>query len=282
MKSEAEVFKMIMDFIERDDNISAAVLNGSRANPNAPRDFMQDYDIAFYVDSLEEAQKYKTDPSWIHDFGDLVMFQQNEYITDAFIFLLQYFDCLRLDLSFHDIRNFGANLAADSLSLIIYDRDKAAGQLPNSNESSYYVQKPTEEKWDETLNELWWLQTYIAKELWRDEMPLVKQLYDNILMNHLRDLVSWHIAAYRDWMVNVGHGGKWFRHLLPQELYEEYLSFYSSADKGEQWEKLLRLGGFIRKIAQPLSAKLGYRYSTNYDENVSKYIRKVYGLKPEY
>lgn len=281
MKSESEVFHMITNFIQRDANISAAVLNGSRANPNAPQDLMQDFDIAFYVSSLEEAQKYKADRSWINDFGDLVMLQQNEYMGNAFIFLIQYFYGLRLDLSFHDAKNLVSNLAEDSLSIVIYDRDNVAGDVPSSNEFSYYVQRPTREKWDETLNELWWLQIYIAKELWRGEMPLVKELYDNILMACLRDLLSWHIAADNDWQVNVGHGGKWLGRLLPQALYEEFLYFYSSADEAEQWEKLLRIGEFIRGIAQPLSIRLGYEYPLRYDNNVSEYIRKIHGLSPK-
>lgn len=278
---EKDVFEKVINFIKLDGNIKTAILNGSRANPNAPRDFMQDYDIALYVDSLEESQKYKENQNWVSLFGDLVILQQNNFEDNAFIFLLQYADSLRIDLSFHDIKSLKKHIEEDSLSIVLYDKDKITGEIPKPDESTYYVQKPTEQKWEKTLNELWWLQVYISKELWRDEIPLAKELYDIWLISCLRELISWHIAIEKNWTVNVGHGGKWFKRLLPQELYEEYIYFYSSADIEEQWQKLLNIGNFIRKIAQPLSVKLGYKYPLTYDANVSSYIRRIVNLKQD-
>ena len=69
------------------------------------------------------------------------------------------------------------------------------------------------------------------RSLWRDEIPLAKELYDIWLFNSLRDLVSWYIAIDKNWSVNIEHGGKWFKRLLPQEIYVEYIYFYSNANK---------------------------------------------------
>jgi len=71
MVIEREVFERVIGFINLDGNIKAAILNGSRANPNASRDFMQDYDIALYVADLAEAQKYKKDRSLGRSHRDL-------------------------------------------------------------------------------------------------------------------------------------------------------------------------------------------------------------------
>lgn len=278
MKNETEIIESIISFIKPDKNIKSAVLNGSRANPNAPKDFMQDYDIALFVDCLDEAQKYKNDQSWIYTFGNVVIVQQNDFDDNTFIFLVQYSDSVRLDLSFHDVKSIYKDIEDDSLSVVIYDRDNIIKHISEPNENTYFVQKPTKNEWNETLNDLWWLQVYIAKELWRNEIPLAKELYDVDLLDYLRDLISWHIAIDMNWEVNVGHGGKWFKRLLPQEIYDNYIYFYSSANRDEQWEKLLNIGAFIRKIALPLSEKLGYEYPAVYDANVSNYIRRLYEL----
>lgn len=280
MRTQEDVIKSIIKFIILDENIKYAILNGSRANPNAPQDFMQDYDIAFYVDNLEEAKNYKNNQSWIVKFGKVVIVQQNDFDNNAFIIMIQYFDGLRLDLSFHDIKSIDKNLQEDSLSVVIFDRYNTTMNVPKSSERSYITQKPTECKWNKSLNDIWWLQAYIAKELWRDEIPLAKELYDVWMFNYLRDLLSWHISIDRNWTVNVGHGGKWFKRLLSPEIYEQYIYFYSNANKDEQWKKLLDIGEFIRKIAVPLSDKLGYKYPYDYDENVSNYIRMIYKLPP--
>ena len=281
MKSEEEILKKIIDFIEPDKNIKVAVLNGSRTNSKARRDFMRDYDVALYVQNIKEALKYKKLRNWVNTFGDLAILQQNDFENNAFIFLLQYSNSLRIDLSFYDIKYLEKNLKNDSLSILLYDREELAGNIPEPKENSYFVERPSKQVWNETLNELWWLQCCIAKELWRDEIPLAKKLYDVHMMDCLRDLVSWYIAVDKEWSVNVGYGGKWFKNFLSSEIYKEYLYFYSGANKDEQWEKLLNIGKFIRKIAQPLSHKLRYDYPKTDDINVSKYIRKIHRLKPD-
>lgn len=241
---------------------------------------MQDYDIAFYADVLDKAKNYKNNQEWILQFGNVVIVQQNDFDDNSFIIMIQYFNGLRLDLSFYDTKSINKNMNEDSLSVVIYDRYDIIENVPKSNESSYFTQKPTECKWDENLNDLWWLQAYIAKELWRDEIPLAKELYDVWIFNHLRDLLSWHISVDLNWSINIGHGGKWFKRLLSPEIYARYIYFYSNADKDEQWEKLLNIGEFIRQIAVPLSDKLGYKYPYVYDKNVSNYIRVIHKLPP--
>ena len=49
MRSEQEMLQLILDYTSRDDNIRVVLLNGSRANPNAPRDPFQDFDILCLV-----------------------------------------------------------------------------------------------------------------------------------------------------------------------------------------------------------------------------------------
>ncbi len=43
------MFDLILDTARADERIRAVILNGSRANPNAPRDPFQDFDIVYLV-----------------------------------------------------------------------------------------------------------------------------------------------------------------------------------------------------------------------------------------
>ncbi len=278
MRNEKQVLAEILQFVKEDCNMETAVLNGSRVNPNAPGDFMQDYDVRVYVKDLSAAYQYKTDRSWIRRFGDLVMLQQNNFEEGSFIFLLQYKDSVRIDLSFQDIRELEKELSEDSLSWVILYKNDNVKVLSEPNDSTYFVKHPGETKWNETLNELWWLQGYIAKELWRHEIPFAKKLYDVYFMDCLRQLLIWYVSIDKDWKINVGKCGKWLGRFLPENLYEEYISFYSGADYEEQWDKLLRVGSFIRKTGQNLAMKLGYQYPLSDDMNVSEYIRKIHLL----
>ena len=54
MRSEQEMFDLILNTAKEDERIRAVMMNGSRANPNAPRDCFQDYDIVYFVTRSEE------------------------------------------------------------------------------------------------------------------------------------------------------------------------------------------------------------------------------------
>ncbi|MFE5323619.1 aminoglycoside 6-adenylyltransferase [Paenibacillus sp. NPDC056579] len=274
MRSEQQVLDQMLEMAERDDNIRAVVLNGSRVNPNAPKDFMRDYDVVFYMARLKEAS-YNTDRSWIDSLGERVVVQF-EYLEDgSYIYMMQFKDSVRIDLIFQDTAALVREVTNDSLSRVLLDKDNLNLELPEPNDSSYVVKRPTEDKWNLYVVELWWLQVYIAKELWRDEMPRVRQLYDYYFMESLTFLLEWHVGAANDWTVNVGSTGKWFKRFLEPEHYEELLSLYCGADPEEQWEKLFQAGRFIRKIGIPLAEKLGYSYPMEEDRNVTAYIEKV-------
>lgn len=45
MRSEKEMFELILGVAERDDRIRAVFMNGSRADANSRKDIFQDYDI---------------------------------------------------------------------------------------------------------------------------------------------------------------------------------------------------------------------------------------------
>lgn len=49
MRTEEQMMKLILDTAKEDERILAVYMNGSRTNPNAPKDIFQDYDIIYVV-----------------------------------------------------------------------------------------------------------------------------------------------------------------------------------------------------------------------------------------
>ena len=66
MRTEREMTALILGVAERDSRVRAVFTNGSRANPNAPRDIFQDYDIVYVV---EETASFRAQPGWVDVFG---------------------------------------------------------------------------------------------------------------------------------------------------------------------------------------------------------------------
>lgn len=52
-RTEKEMFDIIINTPRSDDRVLAAYLKGSRANPNAPRDIYQDFDIMWMKERIK-------------------------------------------------------------------------------------------------------------------------------------------------------------------------------------------------------------------------------------
>lgn len=277
MRKENEVMKQILDFAYSEDRVRAVMLNGSRLNSNAPKDIMQDYDVVFFITNIEDTS-YKTNPQWINRFGELVIMQQNDFEDGSYIFLMQFKDGVRIDLSFRDIKNIEEAVREDTLSKIILDKDNLGLVLTSPNDSLYHVKKPTEKEFDKTLNEAWWIQTYVAKGIWRDELPLAKYMFDVILIDCIGRLLSWHIGEEHNWKVNVGKCNKWFKLFLSEKMYKDFISLYPTTNYEDMWKSLFDAGRFIGETGRGLAGKLGYNYPIQDEINVIEYIKKIKAL----
>jgi aminoglycoside 6-adenylyltransferase len=277
MRSDEQVLKQILDFAQNDSNIRAVVMNGSRVNPNVRHDIFCDYDIICFVQDLE---MYVRDQSWIPYFGDLVIMQFNrhdEQPENQYVYLMQFADGVRIDLSFARMNLIEPSLA-DSLTVVLLDKDQSIPAIPNPNESSYITKKPNQAEYDLIVNEFWWVSTYVAKALWRNEPITAKYLFEVIVRDCLNRMVAWYIAMQHDWRINVGKMGKNFGILLPTELWHELLLTYPGIEEDALWQALFRAGNLMRKLGIPVAENLDYTYHFQEDERVTAYLYKVMNL----
>jgi aminoglycoside 6-adenylyltransferase len=274
MRKEYEVMKEILDFAQEEHKVRVVMLNGSRLNFNAPKDIMQDYDVVFFVQNIKDTS-YKTNREWINRFGELVILQQNDLEDEAYIFLMQFKDGVRIDLSFRDISIIEEAVKWDTLSKIILDKDDLKLELPDADDSAHYVRMPDNKEFDSVLNECWWIQTYVAKGIWRNELPLAKYMFDVILIENVKKLLSWHIGIQHDWNINVGKCGKWFKRLLPEEIYNGFVEVYPTSDYENMWQSLFKAGRFIRAIGTEVADELKYSYPMREDINVTEFLKRI-------
>lgn len=73
MRSEQEMMNLKLNIATDDKHIRAVYMNGSRTNPNVPKDMFQDYDIVYVVTEMESFIKAV---GWINMFGHLLMIQE--------------------------------------------------------------------------------------------------------------------------------------------------------------------------------------------------------------
>ena len=69
MRTEKEMYDLIISIAQSDERIRAVYLNGSRTNPNVPKDIFQDYDVVYVV---TETKPFIADKDWINQFGEIL------------------------------------------------------------------------------------------------------------------------------------------------------------------------------------------------------------------
>ena len=122
MRSEQEMLALILRVAREDDRIRAVYMNGSRANPNAPRDRFQDFDIVYLV---TETGSFLAASSWIDVFGERLILQcpdemdrmlgkQTDF-TQKYTYLMQFSDGNRIDLRIATWAFVREDYPADSL-----------------------------------------------------------------------------------------------------------------------------------------------------------------------
>ncbi len=281
MRTEQEMFDLILDTARDDERVRVVLLNGSRANPNAKRDCLQDFDIVYVVTDLDS---YLCTPDWINCFGDRIVMQTPDKMDDPdctkrehFAYLMQFADGNRIDLTLMR-REYFAAMKPDSLTLLLLDKDGRAPHYPPPNEGDYLPQPPTALDFFNCCNEFWWVSPYVAKGLWREEILYAKHMLDVTVREQLIKLLTWYIGMQTGFKVNPGKYGNHFRQCLEPELWGLLEQTYAGISYEETWQALFTMTNRFSIIAPKVAAEFDFVYLFTDDEKVHSYIKFLYNL----
>ena len=268
MRSEAEMLELITNIAANDERIRAAWLEGSRCNPNAPKDIFQDYDVEFIVN---ETKSFREDKKWINQFGEILYMQYPEesvYYEDendpekCYGWLMQFSDGVRLDLHVCTLEDRLPAFGRDRMYRILLDKDNCLPPLAKNelSDCEFWVKKPDEKEFSCTCNEFWWCMNNVAKGMWRNEIPYVMDMLNKVIRPQLLRLIEWKIGIQTDFSVNVGKSGKYMFRWLSTEMYQRYLKTYSDAQKYKIWKSIYVMCDLVDEIAMEISQELKLPY----------------------
>jgi aminoglycoside 6-adenylyltransferase len=278
MRSEQEMLDVILNTARNDERIRAVIMNGSRANPNAPRDPFQDFDILYIVTDVA-AFSYNTE--WIKRFGELMILQMPDDMQDppgstdgSFAYLMQFMDGNRIDLGIYPLAKL-SELEKDSLSLLLLDKDGIIEPFAPSNEGDYLPRPPTAKAFADCCNEFWWVCPYVAKGLWREEITYAKHMLDEVIRTELMKMLVWYIGIKTQYIKNPGKFGKYMQQYLEPELWAMLLKTYCDASYDHTWDALFAMCALFRLTAHSVADHYSLDYHFAEDERVSNHLRHV-------
>ena len=278
MRSEQEMLELIIDTAQADERIRAVIMNGSRANPNVPRDRFQDFDIVYLV---SDVTPFKNNFEWIKRFGEIMIMQLPEDVQDpparnngSCVYLMQFTDGNRIDLGIYPVARLD-DLGRDSLSVLLLDKDGLIEPFGPASENDYLPKPPTAKAFSDCTNEFWWLCPYVAKGLWREEIIYAKHMLDVFAREQLMNMLRWHIGVKTRFSRNPGKLGKYFQLYLEPELWNMLERTYADASYDNTWEALFTMCNLFRRLALPLAEQFGLDYPHGDDRRVSAHLEHV-------
>lgn len=285
MRTEKEMYHLILEVAQKEERIRAVYLNGSRTNPSVPKDIFQDFDLVYVVTDIAP---FLAAPSWIDCFGTRLLMQLPDEMdrmlgkeTDfknCYGYLIQLSDGNRIDLHIQTLDYTRKVILQDKLCRILLDKDQALPAVPEATDRDYWVQKPRQAQFSCCCNEFWWVLDNVAKGLWREEIPYVMDMLNHHVRPELVKMLSWSVGIQSGFSCSVGKSGKYLNQYLSPGQWERFLKTYPAANIQQIWDAVFTLCDFFQETALFVSAQLKLEYNQQEGENCLFFLHKVYSL----
>ena len=276
MRIEEEMIALISDVAFQDEKIRAAYMEGSRTNPNAPKDIFQDYDIVYVVTTTKPFRENK---EWINRFGKILYMH---YPEDNVFYPSDVENCYGWQIQFADGNRMDLHVCTREYALehlelykILVDKE---GILPIPRETTdqrYWVKEPTEMEFQCTCSDFWWCLNNVAKGLWRDELPYALDMINFAVRPQLKRLLEWKIGIENGFTINVGKSGKYMKKYLSEKKYCQFLATYSIAEIELIWNSVFEMCDLFQGTAAELSKRKRFVYDFEQAQNSLSFLQHV-------
>lgn len=282
---EAEVLGRLVRWAEAQPLVRALVLESSRAHGQAPLDLFSDYDVLVAVSDLQPF----ADDAWLGAYGTpLVTFRGTNPVWDVETYgrLVLYDDHVKIDYMIWPVTLLRTVVERQELPDLLdwgyralVDKDVLTAGLPAPTCTAHIPARPTEQEYLAVVEEFWWESTYVAKNLWRDDLMQAKYNID-VVMRHevLLQMLEWRIELDHNWSWKPGPAGKGLKQYLPPDLWAELEKTWVGEGIEENWAALFAMTALFRRVASEVASALGYTYPSVLDQGVTAYLEKTHNL----
>ena len=278
MRTDKEILEQIMTFAQNDERVRAVTLDGSRVNPSATRDKYSDFDCVFYVKNI---QSFTKKDDWLDVFGErLIMQKPMDWFSEPydfegiekFAYLIQFEDGHRLDLTLCDVRKLSEECNKEPRQILL-NKDNFSELVPVETEAHFYIKKPTEKEFLDTVNEFRWLCLSVTKGICRKEIMYAKHNYDQFVVPMVIEMVNWKIGLAHEFKVSTGAFGKYIgRHLSEDEM-TRFQGIFPSGDFKDISKKLMLMFDYFGELEDSVAEQLNFSVDEAERQNVRDFMQ---------
>jgi len=234
-------------------DVRAAVLLGSQARVDAPADPASDVDVALFVD---EPAAYLDETAWVGHFGERLLSFREPTAVGGFEELRVVFrDGLEVDFAIVPAA-VAAEIPpeADAVFARGFRVLYADGiSFPDREPSSIETPAPTQQRFDQLVNDFWYHLLWSAKKLWRGELLVAKQACDGWLTGRLVELVRWRSDATDTW-----HGMRFFERWAGDDVVDALAPTFARYEAADVARALRAKAGLFGRLEDEVAARHGF------------------------
>ena len=280
MKTYDEMYDLIIKTAQEDDRIRAVTMEGSNVTKGAVHDEFSDFDVTFFVSDIRE---FTTDHDYMKRFGDILIMQMpDDYYaepydyngTKRFAYLTQYKDGNRIDLTFIDVSNIADQVNFDEPRTVLINKDNFKELKDISSSECFFIKKPGEFEFFNTVNEFRWVSNYATKGLCRDEFYYAKRVMDEYMMNMFIKMINWKVGIDNGFKVTTGANSKYLKKYLTKEEMERFKGVFAGGKEEDMWNKLFLMYDYFEELSIYVAEKLGFSLDLEESRNVRDFMEK--------
>ncbi|VTY31938.1 Aminoglycoside 6-adenylyltransferase [Streptococcus parasanguinis] len=271
MRTAPEMLNLILH-TAKTLQVEAVAMSGSQANPKAPKDEFQDYDVVYVVDDLDTLT---SNLAWLDQFGTRIIEQYN-ILGNRRLYLMLFEDGNRIDLSLCPKEYIQEWVESEANFEVIKD-DNGLFEAYQPNAKRYWTAPPSEEEFATSCNEFWWVSAYVVKAIRRNQLIYATDHLYGICQQELLKVLAWQVTSNRG-VVDIGKNYKHLFQYLPAEQEKEFSALLDLSSFDKITKSLFStMKGFDRE-AQILAQKMGFAYDQKEAKKMMDYAEERFGL----
>ncbi|ASW74629.1 aminoglycoside adenylyltransferase [Chryseobacterium piperi] len=284
MKAREEKLKQIINWAKENPDIRTVLLTSSLVNPYAPVDDFSDLDVELVFEGMKP---YESDKKWIECFGTPIsMVEEDETFFDGkhAMKMVLYEDHVKVDFKLYEKSEFIKEVDGETLPedwdvgyKVLIDKDDLTKELKPPTHQSIMIKKPTEQRFQQLINDFWWDTTYVAKCLKRDDIFYAKFMMEDVIRtDYLVPMLEWYIASEKEWNnITTNKHGRLFKKYLSPELWKQVEATFSGSSIEDNWNALFACADLVHEVGTFLAKKIGSPYPLEMENKVRKYLNEI-------
>jgi aminoglycoside 6-adenylyltransferase len=258
-----ELIARVVTWAEAQSGIRVVLVVGSRARAEHPADAWSDLDLVIFA---TDPRAYLDDSSCFARFGDVwLTFLEQTAVGGGVERRVLYRGGLDVDFALFPASQLDLLLAGAATAVlargarVALDKDGQARRLiAAAPPATREVAAPTQEAFEQDVQDFWYHAVWIAKKLRRGEVWTAAKCCDGLLQARLLHMIEWHARALRGPAHDTWHEGRFVEEWADPRALAELRGTMTHYDADDTWRALAAAMHLYHWLAHEVAANLGY------------------------